>query len=56
MKTTPKLMLMAALLAIAFTGCKDPENNTTTEIKVTTYAATEITANTAQAGGPCHHL
>lgn len=41
---------MAILIAITFMGCKDPEQ-TTTEIKVTTYSATEITATTAQAGG-----
>lgn len=44
-------MLMAILFALAITGCKDPESETTTEIKVTTYAATEITATTAQTGG-----
>lgn len=51
MKNTSRLLLMATLFALAVTGCKDPEDKPTTEIKVTTYAATEITANTAQAGG-----
>ena len=51
MKTTSKLLFMATLLAIAITACKDSENNTTSDVKVTTYAATEITATTAQAGG-----
>jgi hypothetical protein len=52
MKTKSHLFLVATILfATAFTACKDPESNTTTEIKVTTYAATEITATTAQAGG-----
>ena len=45
-----KLGVLAAFIAISFTGCKDPEQ-TTTEVKVTTYSATEITATTAQAGG-----
>jgi len=34
-----------------FAGCKEPENNTTSDIKVSTYAATEITATTAKVGG-----
>ena len=51
MKFKFNYFVMASLLAITFTACKDPENNTTSDIKVTTYAATEITATTAQAGG-----
>lgn len=52
MKAIKNLLLVAALLATAFTACKDPENNeNNVEIKVTTYAATEITATTAQCGG-----
>ena len=47
-----KLSLLAILLATAFTGCKDPENNeNNVEITVTTYMPTEITATTAQCGG-----
>ena len=46
-----KLGILAVLMATTFMGCKDPENHTTTEVKVTTYSATEITATTAQAGG-----
>lgn len=49
MRRNTKLGLLALLLAMAFTGCKDPENNV--EIKVTTYAPTEITATTALCGG-----
>lgn len=45
-------MLLAILFATAITGCKDPENDSeTVDIKVTTYAPTEITATTAQCGG-----
>ena len=51
MKTTSKLMLVASIFAMIFTACKDPENPTTSDIKVTTYAATEITATSATAGG-----
>ena len=51
MKNATKLLFMAAIFALIFTACKDPENNTTSDIKVTTYSATEITATTAQAGG-----
>jgi len=51
MKAIKNLLLVAALLATVFTACKDPVSDTTTEIKVTTYSATEITATTAQAGG-----
>ena len=51
MKTKLNLFMATLLFAITFTACKDPENNTTNDIKVTTYAATEITATTAQAGG-----
>lgn len=52
MNRTIKLSLLAILLATAFTGCKDPENNeNNVEIKVTTYVPTEITATTAQCGG-----
>ena len=44
--------MLALLLATAFTGCKDPENNeNNVEIKVTTYVPTEITATTALCGG-----
>lgn len=45
-----KLGFFAVFIAMAFATCKDPEQ-TTTEVKVTTYSATEITAITAQAGG-----
>ncbi len=52
MTITPKIILTAILIAAAITGCKDPENgNETVDIKVTTYAPTEITATTAQCGG-----
>ncbi len=52
MNRTIKLSLLAILLATAFTGCKDPENNeNNVEIKVTTYMPTEITTTTAQCGG-----
>ena len=52
MNRTKRIGLLALLLATAFTGCKDPENNeNNVEIKVTTYAPTEITATTAQCGG-----
>lgn len=52
MNRTIKLGLLALLLATAFMGCKDPENNeNNVEIKVTTYVPTEITATTAQCGG-----
>ena len=52
MNRTIKLSLIAILLATAFTGCKDPENNeNNVEIKVTTYMPIEITATTAQCGG-----
>ncbi len=52
MNRTIKLSLIAILLATAFTGCKDPENNENNlEIKVTTYVPTEITATTAICGG-----
>ena len=52
MKNLINLILTAILIAAAITGCKDPENgNETVDIKVTTYAPTEITATTAQCGG-----
>ena len=52
MNRTKRIGLLALMLATAFTGCKDPENNENNiEIKVTTYAPTEITATTAQCGG-----
>ena len=52
MKITSKPILLAILFAMAITGCKDPENeNETVDIKVTTYAPTEISATTAQCGG-----
>jgi len=52
MNRTIKLSLITILLATAFTGCKDPENNeNNVEIKVTTYMPIEITATTAQCGG-----
>ena len=56
MKITSKPILLAILFAMAIVGCKDPENgNETVDIKVTTYAATEITATTAQCGGHVIH-
>ena len=52
MNRTKRIGLLALLLATALTGCKDPENNeNNVEIKVTTYAPTEITATTALCGG-----
>lgn len=52
MNKITKIGLLALLLATAFTGCKDPENNEDNlEIKVTTYVPTEITATTAICGG-----
>ena len=52
MNKITKIGLLALLLATAFTGCKDPENNENNlEIKVTTYVPTEITATTAICGG-----
>ena len=50
MKNKTFLFLLATMFAITFMGCKDPEQ-TATDVKVTTYSATEITATTAQAGG-----
>ena len=51
MNTQLHFVLVAVILVMTFTACKDSENNTTSDIKVTTYAATEITATTAQVGG-----
>lgn len=50
MKVTSKLGFAAILLTMSFLACKD-HDKTTPEIKVTTYAATEITATSAQVGG-----
>ena len=52
MNRTTKIGLLALMLATAFTGCKDPENNeNNVDVKVTTYVPTEITSNTALCGG-----
>ena len=49
------IAIAALLLAAALAGCRDPENpgndETNVEIKVTTYAPTEITDSTALCGG-----